>query len=298
MLINISGKYAKLLDGTIWAITPEALAAAIEALEISGANFRSTANTPLYTQVNNTAVIPIVGIITQRASFWSTLFGDPTADFIAAAIDAAVADNSISSIVLDVDSPGGSVYGMAELSQKIYEARSQKPIYAVTNSLMASAAYWIGSSAKKVYITPSGEAGSVGVIAIHADYSRMLDKEGVSVTIIKAGEHKSEGNPYQPLGDDAQQYIQGRVDDYYSMFVKSVARNRGVAPSQVKNNFGGGRVLGAKAAVAAGMADGVKMLSEVLAMAGKKLSTKAYAQSKLAVHKQRSKSHAACGDAS
>lgn len=287
MEIEISGKYARLLDNTIWAIMPSRLQRAITSLEMTGGQFEVRTNAELYSRRNKTAIIPVIGIITQRSNFWSVLFGDSTTDSIAAGLDAALADNSVSSIVLDIDSPGGSVYGVAELSQKIYEARNSKPIYAVTNSLMASAAYWIGSSAKKVYITPGGEAGSVGIIAVHADYSRMLDNAGVKVTIIQAGKYKSEGNPYQPLQNDAQQYIQSRVDDYYSMFIKSLARNRGVSQTKVRSNFGQGRVLGARQAVEAGMADGVATLDEVLTIAAKRTSSKAFMQSRVTLLKMR-----------
>ena len=82
-----------------------------------------------------------------------------------AAFDRAAADSSIGAIVLNIDSPGGSVYGVEELADKIYKARGTKPVYAVANSLAASAAYWIGSAASQLYVTPSGEVGSIGVLA-------------------------------------------------------------------------------------------------------------------------------------
>ena len=131
-----------------------------------------------------------------------------------------------------LDSPGGSVYGVSELADEIMNARAQKPVIAIANSLAASAAYWIGCSASELYVTPGGEVGSIGVWQAHFDYSQALAAEGVTPTLISAGKYKVEGNPYAPLGEDALGFMQSRVDDYYAVFTKSVARGRGVPIAQ------------------------------------------------------------------
>jgi signal peptide peptidase SppA len=135
---------------------------------------------------------------------------------------------------------------------------------AIANSLAASAAYWIASAASEFHVTPSGEAGSIGVFAEHTDISKWLDKEGINPTLIHAGEFKTEGNQYEPLTDQAAAYIQSRVDDYYTMFVKAVAKYRGVSETKVRNDFGKGRVFGAEQAVASGMADKISTFDQVL----------------------------------
>jgi signal peptide peptidase SppA len=177
---------------------------------------------------------------------------------------AAVNDARIGAIVFDVNSPGGSVTGVDELSKMIYDARGSKPIVAVANHLMASAAYWIGTAADELVVTPSGEVGSIGVFAAHQDVSAAMEKEGVKTTLISAGKYKTEGNPFEPLTDEAHASIQARVDDYYSMFTKAVARNRGVNVADVRGGFGEGRVVGAQQAVSLGMADRVATLDDVI----------------------------------
>jgi signal peptide peptidase SppA len=170
----------------------------------------------------------------------------------------------VGQILIDIDSPGGSVYGVVELADEIQSARSQKRIVAVANSLAASAAYWIGCSASEFYVTPGGEVGSIGVWQAHQDYSQALDEAGVKTTLISAGKFKVEGNPYSPLNDEAQSFMQSRVDEYYAAFTKAVARGRGVPISQVREGMGQGRVLGAAAALAQNMVDGIATFNDVL----------------------------------
>ena len=157
------------------------------------------------------------------------------------------------------------MHGVGEFSNEMTRYRGKKPVIAVANSLCASAAYWIACAADEVVVTPSGEVGSIGVYATHQDVSRMLDKAGVIVSLISAGKYKTEGSSYSPLGDEARAHIQSRVDDYYGMFVRDVARNRKETQTNVRNGYGEGRVLGAQAAIKAGLADRQATLNDVVA---------------------------------
>jgi ClpP class serine protease len=132
---------------------------------------------------------------------------------------------------------------------------------------MASAAYWIASAADKIYVTPGGEIGSVGVLAVHTDISQANESEGRKVTIIKAGKYKAEGNPYEPLNDESTAELQKGVDRYYDMFVKDVAAGRRASVSKVRSDFGQGRLMSPEDAVSAGMADGVMAFSDVMSEA-------------------------------
>jgi signal peptide peptidase SppA len=134
----------------------------------------------------------------------------------------------------------------------------------VANTLAASAAYWLASAASELVVTPSGEVGSIGVFAIHEDYSAALDRVGVKVSLISAGKYKTEGNPFEPLGEEAQAAVQGTVNDYYDMFIRAVARGRGVSQADVIAGFGEGRVVMAEQAVRLGMADRVATIDEVI----------------------------------
>ncbi|MER2514912.1 MAG: S49 family peptidase [Candidatus Accumulibacter phosphatis] len=153
---------------------------------------------------------------------------------------------------------------MSELADEIVSARAQKPVVAIANSLAASAAYWIGCSASEFYVTPGGEVGSIGVWQAHFDYSQAFVTKGVKPTLIAAGKYKVEGNPYVPLDEEAQGFMQSRVDDYYASFTKAVSRGRGVPIAQVREGMGQGRVLGGDAAQAQGMIDGVATFDDVV----------------------------------
>jgi signal peptide peptidase SppA len=223
------------------------------------------------------ALIPIFGALMPRSSWYSAGM-----DAIRSAIDAAAASADVSAIALIIDSPGGTVAGTPETAARVRAAAAQKPVMALADTLAASAAYWIGSQATKFYVAPSADVGSIGVFSMHADYSRALSEAGVGVTIIKSGlsEYKAEGNPYQPLSAEGLAAIQDRVDAACADFIRAVSQGRGVSQAQVKDNFGKGRIVGAKDAVAAGMADGVMTLSDLIASlspspSGRKMSRRA-----------------------
>jgi capsid assembly protease len=150
-------------------------------------------------------------------------------------------------------------------SSEIYNSRGTKKIVAVANGMAAWAAYWIGTAADELWVTPSGQVGSIGVFAAHEDIPKALEEEGVKVTLVSAGKYKTEAMPYEPLSAEARASMQRMVDDFHTMFVAAVARNRGVATSTVKHGFGDGRMVLAQDAVRAGMADGVATLDQTLA---------------------------------
>lgn len=213
------------------------------------------------------AVLPLYGVVTQRGNMVDDISGpgSTSTQQFTSALRQVLADDTVGQILIDIDSPGGSVYGVAELASEIVKARAQKPVVAVANSLSASAAYWIGCSASEYYVTPGGEVGSIGVWQAHFDYSKALEEEGVKTTLVSAGKFKVEGNPYVPLDPEAQAFMQSRVDDYYNAFIEAVAVGRGVSVDDVRNGMGEGRVLGADAALAQRMVDGIASFDDVLA---------------------------------
>lgn len=213
------------------------------------------------------AVLPLYGVVTQRGNMVDDISGpgSTSTQQFTSALRQVLGDDTVGQILIDIDSPGGSVYGVAELASEIVKARAQKPVVAVANSLAASAAYWIGCSASEFYVTLGGEVGSIGVWQAHFDYSKALEEEGVKTTLISAGKFKVEGNPYVPLDPEAQAFMQSRVDDYYNAFIQAVAVGRGVTVDVVRNGMGEGRVLGADAALTQRMVDGIASFDDVLA---------------------------------
>lgn len=211
------------------------------------------------------AVIPVVGTLTQRVEFIGSDATRSTAD-IMAEVQAAAADAQVSAIVLEIDSPGGEVFGVPEAWAAIRDAAAGKPVVAIANSMAASAALYLASAATELWVTPSGMVGSVGVYALHVDASKALEQAGESWTFVIAEESpfKVEGNPAGPLTQDARSELQKSVDRYMGMFVRDLARGRNVSREVVRKDFGKGRMLSPEEAVAAKMADRVGTLDQAI----------------------------------
>ncbi len=251
------------MSASPWALMPECLAAVTH--PFAGQVARPIAARPVVSRGNQAssgaiAVLSLTGVITQHPDW----MGDTSLDGFMADFMTAMNDPAVGALLISIDSPGGSVYGVQEVSGMMRTMREQKPVVAFANSLAASAAYWIGCSASSFYCTPGGEVGSIGVWQAHMDISGMLTNAGIQTTVISAGKYKTEGNPYQPLDEAAQAFMQSRVDDYYTAFVDAVASARGVKTDVVKNGMGQGRVLGASDALKQNMIDGVMTLPQVL----------------------------------
>lgn len=185
----------------------------------------------MYGMVGTTAVIPVFGALVNR---FNATYGFITGyNYIKNAIATALADESVDSIILDINSGGGEVAGCFETVDYIKAARSQKEIHAVVDSSCYSAAYAIASACTSIKATPSSGIGSVGVVAMHASYEKMLENEGISVTFIKAGDHKVDGNPYEELSDSVKADMQKRIDATYQEFVSLVSVNRSLAVEDV-----------------------------------------------------------------
>jgi capsid assembly protease len=275
-----SRRYEQVLAAAMekpWAILPAKLAliAEVIALRISDRRFTDEEIDARIgakpkrsgTQTGSVQVIPVYGSIIPRGSSFNDVSGGQATsmeEFIQV-LDQAAADSNVTSILLDIDSPGGQVDMLPEAAAAMRRARNQKPVVAVANTMAASAAYWLGSQASELVITPSGEVGSIGVFALHNDLSKQLEMVGITPTIIKAGKYKTELSPLQPLSEEAQAAAQANVDTYYNMFVRDVALGRGVPVNEVRGGFGEGRMVVAKEAVQKGMADRVDTFDNTLA---------------------------------
>lgn len=220
----------------------------------------------------NVAVIDIGGIISERGfSSMGTSCEQIRRDY-----QRALADDRIDAILLDVNSPGGTVSGVPETADLILAGREVKPTAAIAYGMAASAGYWLACAASEVWTTASGVGvGSIGVYSLHEDWSKNLEQEGVAITALYAGKYKLEGAPWAPMSDEALAFEQGLVDEYYGQFTKFVAKARGDTAANVRGGYGQGRVLGGKHAVDAKLADKVGTFEELLARlaAGKKPKT-------------------------
>jgi len=200
------------------------------------------------------AFIPIHGMLINRfGGYW---FGWVTGySYIRAMHSAALEDPDVKTIVFDVDSGGGEAAGCFELAQDLFEARGQKPTISVIDAFCASAAYALASVADQVYLTPSGYAGSVGVVRMHTSYQKAMEQAGINVEYIYSGDHKVEGNPYEDLPDAVKKSWQLEVDTMRETFVNLVAQNRGLSHDAVYNTEA--KVFNAQDALATGLIDRV-----------------------------------------
>lgn len=256
-----------------WAILPEKLDEIIAFLElkaqggsISPEAIEQYAATPARTQAQQgaVAVIPIYGVVAQRMNLMTAMSGGTSIEQLTSQFRDAIDNPNVSAIVFDVDSPGGSVFGVDELASEIRASRGQKPIVAVANSLMASAAYWLSSGADEIVGTPSGQIGSIGVLAMHVDNSEANAQQGLRPTVVSAGKYKAELSDTAPLTEEAQAFMQEQVNQYYDAFIGAVADGRGVSRDAVRSGYGQGRVLLARQAVRAGLADRLGTLEQTI----------------------------------
>ena len=211
------------------------------------------------------AVVSVYGMLTKRDSLFSMLMGGTSYTRLSAQIRQLAADDTVAAIMLNIDSPGGQGQGVGELAAEVRRARESKPVIALANALMASAAAWIGWSADEVIATPDAIVGSQGAFALHIDTSKALEMEGVKPTYIASSGAKAGGRPGLPLDDDTQAEMQAIVDENNRLFVADVAAGRGLTPAQVKDQYGNGAVFSARDAKKRGMVDRIATYPETLA---------------------------------
>jgi signal peptide peptidase SppA len=220
---------------------------------------------PYRTNKNGVAMIPVMGSLVNRGAWIGSRSGMSSYEGIKYQISTAAADPAVSSILLDMDSPGGEAVGAFEVADVVRTATKSKPVYAVVNGMAASAAYAIASAASQIFTTPSGVSGSVGVVLMHADYSHALHERGVKPTLIHAGARKVDGNPYQPLTDDVKAELKAEVDQFYDLFVSSVAKGRKGKMTEKSVRGTEARTFIGEKAVEAGLVDAIGSFETVLA---------------------------------
>ncbi len=209
----------------------------------------------------STAVIPIEGTISKRLSpIFAFFFGGTSVESVRTALQAAEADDQVERILLDIDSPGGSVNGISDLADEI--RATSKPVIAYSDGLMASAAYWLGVAADQVFASAASQVGSIGVLAVVDDISVALHNHGIKTTIIKAGEHKAAGHPDQPFTEKDREVIQEEVNDFYELFTGAVGRFRSMSRDDVLSAADGRVFIGSKA-LEKGLIDGIRSRGEL-----------------------------------
>lgn len=209
------------------------------------------------------AVVPIYGVLAPGR------WGNTDLDQFPRFMRSLDANAKIHTIVLDIRSPGGTVMGTPEAADAVRSIREagNTRVLAVANGMMASAATWIGTAAEKVYVTPSGEAGSIGVISVYEDWSKVYEQYGIKVDVMRVPDKKARFTGVEPLTDEMRNLVMNRINESYDKFKSAMAKNRGIRVDQIEKRFGGGEMLSAHEALDAGLVDGIATLDEVLAKA-------------------------------
>lgn len=256
MLVEIQGIYATHLRGD-----------KIDIAKVEAAIGRPLANSRQGAEViDGVAVIQMQGAIAKRMNLMAEVSGGTSSQLAAKDITTALNDPAVKGIILNVDSPGGTVDGTAELADVIAACRGKKPVVAFSDGQICSAAYWVASAADAIYISgDTNPVGSIGVVSGHRDYSGAEAKAGIKTTEITAGRYKRIASQYEPLTDAGREEIQSKLDYLYSAFVDAVATNRGVSTETVLNDMADGKVFIGKQAIKAGLVDGVSTLDSLIA---------------------------------
>jgi signal peptide peptidase SppA len=215
--------------------------------------------------VERIAVVSVIGTLVSRSGYLDATSGLLSYGDIGDAIATAMDDPSVRGVILDVDSPGGEVGGLFDLVDRIGSTKSArgKPLWAIANESALSAAYAIASAADRLYVTRTGEIGSIGVVAVHIDESGADAKAGLSWSFVFAGDHKVDGNAHEPLSQRARATIQADVDRLYAEFCGLVVVNRGLTAETVRAT--NAAVYRGELAVRAGLADRVGTLDAAIA---------------------------------
>jgi signal peptide peptidase SppA len=248
------------LEVILGVLTPRLIGSAPEPLDAEADPAPLTSVT-----VERVAVISVIGTLVSRSSYLDAASGLQSYGDISNAIADAVDDPTVRGIILDVDSSGGEVGGLFDLVEQLRTARNTKakPLWAVANESALSAAYAIASAADRLYVTRTGEVGSIGVVAAHIDESGADTKAGLAWTFVFGGERKVDGNAHEPLSDRARATIQADVDRLYSELCALVAGNRGLRTEAVRATEAA--IYRGDLALRAGLADRVGTLDLAIA---------------------------------
>ena len=211
---------------------------------------RNPANRP-YSVDQGIALIGINGELVNRGAWLGASSGLTSYEGIAAQIKAAAADPSVNGILLEINSPGGSVAGMAGLQQAMSQA--SKPIWSIANSSAASAGYWTAAGAQRIAVIPDGMVGSIGAIIVMRDLTKAMDKAGVSHVIVRSGNRKARGSGLEAIDEATVARAQALVDEADNAFVDAVAASRGIDRQKIVDLQG--EMLTAAEAKKAGLVD-------------------------------------------
>jgi len=254
----------RVLDGRLPMASAPSEPLDTEANRFIGRTSRSDGSLRLVRSDNGVGIIPIVGTLVNRGAWIGASSGLVSYEGLSALLRDAAADPEIRAIVLDLDSPGGEATGLFTVAEQIRQLAVQKPVVAFVNDMAASAAYGLASAAGEIVVSPTSMVGSIGVVLTHLDRSAEMAQRGIKATLIYAGAHKVDGNPYGPLPAAVAADLQTDVLNIYEQFVGLVVRGRRTL-STIDVRATEARTFIGHDAIARGLADRMASLDDVLA---------------------------------
>lgn len=210
-----------------------------------------------FAMVDNVAIIEVEGTLVHKGGWIGNSSGETSYQGLQAQIALARKSPQVRGVVFEFDSYGGEVSGGFETAAAMAQLSKEKPTISILTDFAYSAGYLLAAQSRQIVLPRFGGAGSIGVIMIHADYSQALEQEGVRLTIIRSGEKKADGNPYEPLNSEIAEKWQRQADVMRGEFAGAVAQGRGKRITKAKALATEAGVFDAGEAVTMGLADAI-----------------------------------------
>lgn len=229
---------------------------------------RPLENTRVVSMRDGIAIIPVTGPIMRYANMFTRISGATSTQELATDLQAALDNPQVKGIILNVDSPGGEANGINELGDMVYAARGKKPIKAYGGGTVASASYWIGSSADELIIDDTALLGSIGVVVEVALREAREGEKRYTITSSNAPNKRPDLET-----EEGRAELSKTIDALGEVFVAKVARNLGVNPDQVPAMGDHGGLKVGAAAVASGLAHRLGSLESLITEMAKEAAT-------------------------
>lgn len=260
---------AKAMHGTIWERYLDAQGNISDFWALEAVNYPLLEGTRRVSLADNVAILPVVGPIFPRANLM-TMSGGASVQSLAYDFKTALESNAVDSIILNIDSPGGQLTGIQEFADMIFAANEKKPVISYIYGMGASAAYCLAAAGSEIVISKSGDAGSIGIVAIYSSNKRERDKKGIDEFEIVSSQ--SPNKRPDPGTEQGRAQIQATVDAAAEVFIGSIAKYRGVTAEDVLSKYGQGGMFLGEQAITNGLADRIGSL-EMLISEQQKLKT-------------------------
>jgi protease IV len=165
-------------------------------------------------------------------------------------------DDSVKGVVLRINSPGGAVGPTQEIYREVVKLKDKKPVYVSMGSLCASGGYYIAAAGQKLYANPSTVTGSIGVVMQLTMLQHLIEKLGIEMRTIKAGEYKDAGTPFRQMTKEERAYFNRLVENIHNQFIQDVSESRKMDLEKIRK-LSDGRVFTGTQAKELGLVDSI-----------------------------------------